>query len=158
VLFLWGVCAAIGVVCGGLLSDRIGPLKVIVPAISLMAIAFAALSFSQIALSPAVAVFPVLAAIAIWGVAHWAFYPAQQARLIDTGGVSVAPIVLSLNASFMYIGFSLGAALGGATLARVGVGSLGWIAALCEVLAVGATCALALGRSRIVAVKAASTR
>lgn len=148
VLFLWGVSAAIGVVSGGLLSDRLGPLKVIIPAITLMAKAFVALSISQAFLSPRAAVLPVLAAIVIWGLAHWAFYPAQQARLIDIAGVSVAPIVLSLNASFMYIGFSLGAALGGAVLARAGVGSLGWVAGACELLALGLTCALALHRAR----------
>jgi predicted MFS family arabinose efflux permease len=148
VLLLWGVSAAIGVVSGGLLSDRIGPLRVIIPAITLMAAAFVALSLSGMFLSPGVAVLPVLAAIAVWGLAHWAFYPAQQARLIDIAGVSVAPIVLSLNASFMYIGFSLGAALGGATFARAGVGSLGWVAAACEIVAVGLTCALTLNRSR----------
>lgn len=148
VLFLWGVAAAIGVVSGGALSDRVGPLRVIIPAILLGAAAFVALSTSQATLSPTVAVLPVLGAVAIWGFAHWAFYPAQQARLIDIAGVSVAPIVLSLNASFMYIGFSMGAAVGGATLARAGVGSLGWVAAAFEMVAVGLTCALALNRSR----------
>jgi predicted MFS family arabinose efflux permease len=133
-----------------LMSDRLGPLKVIIPAITLMAKAFVALSISQAFLSPRAAVLPVLAAIVIWGLAHWAFYPAQQARLIDIAGVSVAPIVLSLNASFMYIGFSLGAALGGAVLARAGVGSLGWVAGACELLALGLTCALALHRARAV--------
>jgi predicted MFS family arabinose efflux permease len=155
VLFLWGISAAIGVVSGGLLSDRVGPLKVIVPAITLMAVAFASLGVSQSLLSPTAAVAPVLAAVVIWGLAQWAFYPAQQARLIEIGGISVAPIVLSLNASFMYIGFSLGAALGGATLVRAGVGGLGWVAAACEVVAVGVTCVLALSlrRSRAAAVR-----
>lgn len=148
VLFLWGISAAIGVVSGGALSDRFGPLRVIIPAITLGAAAFIALSLIQATLSPTVAVLPVLAAVATWGLSHWAFYPAQQARLIDLAGVSVAPIVLSLNASSMYIGFSLGAALGGATLARAGVGSLGWAAAACELVAVGLTCVLALTRVR----------
>jgi predicted MFS family arabinose efflux permease len=150
VLFLWGVSAAAGVASGGLLSDRIGPLKVIVPAITLMAVAFASLGLGQRLLPPETAVVPVLLAIVIWGFAHWAFYPAQQARLIDIAGVSVAPVVLSLNASFMYIGFSLGAALGGMTLVRAGVGGLGWVAAACELLAVAATGGLALHRSRVV--------
>jgi len=45
-----------------------------------------------------------------------AFFPAQQAGLIGIVGVKLAPIVLSLNASFMYLDFSLGAAVGGFTL------------------------------------------
>jgi predicted MFS family arabinose efflux permease len=71
-------------------------------------------------------------AIVVWGVAGWGFFPAQQARLIGIAGVKVAPIVLSLNASSMYLGFSLGAALGSITLIYGSVMSLGWVAALCE--------------------------
>jgi predicted MFS family arabinose efflux permease len=43
--------------------------------------------------------------------------------------------VLSLNASFMYLGFSLGAALGSFTLIHASAASLGWVAALCEIAA-----------------------
>ena len=42
-----------------------------------------------------------LVAIAVWGVAGWGFFPSQQARLLEIGGLGVAPIALSLNASFM---------------------------------------------------------
>jgi predicted MFS family arabinose efflux permease len=143
VMFMWGLAAAAGVVTGGNASDRFGPLAVIVPAIALSGAAFAALSLSALFLSPAAALLPVLVAIALWGVAHWAFYPAQQARLIDIAGVKVASIVLSLNASFMYIGFSIGAALGALTLAHASVAGLGWVAAACEMAAVLLTLAIA---------------
>jgi predicted MFS family arabinose efflux permease len=143
VMFMWGVAAALGVVSGGTLSDRFGPLAVIVPTIALSGLAFMSLSGSADFLSPSAALLPVLGAIALWGIAHWAFYPAQQARLIDLAGVKVAPIVLSLNASFMYIGFSLGAALGGVTLAHGSVASLGWVAAAAEVAALALTLAIA---------------
>ncbi|CAG9231230.1 MFS transporter [Paraburkholderia caribensis] len=142
VMFMWGLAAAIGVVSGGAANDRFGPLAVIVPTIALSGLAFAMLSISARFLSPGAALVPVIAAIALWGVAHWAFYPAQQARLIDIAGVKVASIVLSLNASFMYIGFSIGAALGALTLAHASVGSLGWVAALCELAAVLLTVAI----------------
>lgn len=143
VMFLWGLAAAIGVFTGGVLSDRTGPLKVIVPAILLMAAAFGVLSLSGAVLTPGAALWPVLVSIAAWGLAHWAFYPAQQARLIEIAGVRVAPIVLSLNASFMYIGFSIGAAVGGVTLAHLGVDWLGGVASLCELVAVTLTVGLA---------------
>ncbi|ACD20527.1 MFS transporter [Paraburkholderia phytofirmans] len=148
VMFMWGLAAAAGVVTGGNASDRFGPLAVIVPTIALSGLAFAMLSISARFLSPAAALIPVLVAIALWGVAHWAFYPAQQARLIDIAGLKVAPIVLSLNASFMYIGFSLGAALGALTLAHGGVGSLGWVAAASELAAVLLTLAI-VGRPAV---------
>jgi predicted MFS family arabinose efflux permease len=78
---------------------------------------------------------PAAVAIVVWGVAGWGFFPAQQARLIGIAGLKVAPIVLSLNASSMYLGFSLGAALGSITLIYGSVTSLGWVAAFCEVVA-----------------------
>jgi len=153
VMFIWGFSAAIGVFTGGALADRVGPMKVIVPSIALMAFSFWLLSLSGLILSPSAALWPVLAAIVVWGIAHWAFYPAQQARLIELAGVSVAPIVLSLNASFMYIGFSMGAALGGLTLAHGGVGGLGWVAGACELASVSLVLLLAsvLNRAGIAA-------
>jgi predicted MFS family arabinose efflux permease len=149
VMFMWGLAAAIGVVSGGTANDRFGPLAVIVPTIALSGLAFAILSISARFLSPGAALVPVIAAIALWGVAHWAFYPAQQARLIDIAGVKVASIVLSLNASFMYIGFSIGAALGALTLAHASVGSLGWVAAVCELAAVLLTVAIIARPARV---------
>jgi predicted MFS family arabinose efflux permease len=43
--------------------------------------------------------------------------------------------MLSLNASFMFIGFSSGAALGSLTVAHSSVANLGWVGATCEVAA-----------------------
>ena len=63
------------------------------------------------------------------------FFPAQQTRLIGIVGVPAAPVALSLNASFMYLGFSLGAALGGFSLAHIDVRHLGFIGAACELVA-----------------------
>jgi predicted MFS family arabinose efflux permease len=70
-----------------------------------------------------------------WGLSAWAFYPAQQARLIEIVGLKLTPIVLSLNASFMYLGFSLGAALGALALVRLGTSNLGWVGVGCELAA-----------------------
>ncbi|MGO9401127.1 MAG: hypothetical protein ACLP19_25280 [Xanthobacteraceae bacterium] len=49
--------------------------------------------------------------------------------------MTIKTIVLSLNASSMYLGFSLGAALGSLTLVYASVSSLGWVAAICEIVA-----------------------
>jgi predicted MFS family arabinose efflux permease len=65
--------------------------------------------------------------------ASWGFSPPQQARLIGIVGLKNAPIILSLNSSFQFLGFSLGAALGSATLALGGVSALGWVGASCAV-------------------------
>jgi predicted MFS family arabinose efflux permease len=106
-----------------------------IPAFVLLALAFASLSFAPSFAVGKTLLACVLVAIVMWGVAGWGFFPAQQARLIAIAGVKVAPIVLSLNASFMYLGFSLGAALGSFTLIHASAASLGWVAALCEIAA-----------------------
>jgi predicted MFS family arabinose efflux permease len=84
-------------------------------------------------LSRSAALLPVIVLIVLWGLSAWAFFPAQQARLIGIAGLDVAPVALSLNASFMFTGFALGAALGGLTLTRGSAADLGWAGATCEV-------------------------
>jgi predicted MFS family arabinose efflux permease len=75
---------------------------------------------------------PILVAVALWGFANWAFFPAQQARLIGLSGNRLASIVISLNASLMFIGYSLGATIGSITMAHGSPAALGWVAALSE--------------------------
>jgi predicted MFS family arabinose efflux permease len=132
VFLLWGVFAAIGVFCGGSLNDRFGARRVIIPALILLALSFFGLSAIGWLIPQGRAVLPVLLCIAVWGLSAWAFFPAQQARLIEIGGLQSAPIVLSLNASFMFFGFSLGAAVGSATLSLATSADLGWVGAAFE--------------------------
>ena len=56
----------------------------------------------------------------VWGVVGWGFVPPQQHRLIRLVP-QAAPIVLSLNASAMYLGIGAGAVLGGLVPTRLGV-------------------------------------
>jgi predicted MFS family arabinose efflux permease len=135
VLFLWGASAALGVFIGGTLTDRVGHTRVIVPALCVLVIAFCSLSLSAFLLGRTTAFAPVLISIVIWGVSAWAFFPAQQTRLVSIAGLSLAPIALSLNASFMYFGFSGGAVLGGFVLSRGAPTNLGWVSALGEIVA-----------------------
>ena len=131
VLFMWGLAAVVGLRLGGRLNDRFGHLPVIVTSLSLLALAFFSLSMSAILLPPAAARAPIFLAIALWGVSAWSFFPAQQARLIGIAGVKVAPVALPLNASFQFLGFSAGAALGSLTLANASPLALGFIGASC---------------------------
>ncbi|SAL34489.1 MFS transporter [Caballeronia humi] len=139
VLFTWGVAAGVGVFAGGKAVDRIGPRRVIVPCLAVSIGAFSLMSASAHWLPASIALVPVLVGVIAWGVAHWSFYPAQQAGLIAIAGLRGTPIALSLNASFMYLGFSLGAALGSLTLSFTSVANLGWTAAACEVAALALT-------------------
>jgi len=133
VLFCWGVSAFVGLFLGGVINDKIGARRAILIALPSMAIALASLSVSAAYATPSRALLPVLAAVALWGMTGWGFFPPQQARLIGIVGLKNAPIILSLNGSFQFLGFSLGAALGSATLALVGVSAVGWVGATCVV-------------------------
>jgi predicted MFS family arabinose efflux permease len=87
------------------------------------------MSLSAYLLAPPAARVPVLLAIVVWGLAAWSYFPAQQARLIGVAGVKLASVVLSLNASFMFAGFALGAVLGSATIAHGSPAALGFVGA-----------------------------
>jgi predicted MFS family arabinose efflux permease len=52
---------------------------------------------------------------------------------MQVAGLKTAAIALSLNASFMYLGFSLGATLGSLVLMHAPVTTLGLIGAVCEI-------------------------
>jgi predicted MFS family arabinose efflux permease len=146
VLFTWGVSAGVGVLTGGKAVDRLGPSRVIIPCLSVTILAFSLLSASAHWLPKTLAPVPVLIGVVAWGIAHWSFYPAQQAGLITIAGLRGTPIALSLNASFMYLGFSLGAALGSLALSLTSVNDLGWTAAACEVAALMLTIGIAKRR------------
>lgn len=142
VLFAWGAAAALGLAISAKAIDRRGPRAVIVPALATSAASFVLLSASAHLLAREWAIVPVMAAVIAWGVAHWAFFPAQQATLVGVAGVRAAPIVLSLNASFMYLGFSLGAGLGSLTLTLGAVRGLGFVSALCVAAAIALNVAI----------------
>jgi predicted MFS family arabinose efflux permease len=134
VFLLWGVCAAIGVFTGGVLNDRLGARRVVLPSLAVLAVAFVGLSTAH-AFSQNYAIGLVLPCVVAWGITAWAFFPAQQARLIGIAGPKSESIVLSLNASFMFIGFSLGSAIGSMTISVASPADLGWVGAIFELAA-----------------------
>ncbi len=134
-LFTWGLAAGFGLFVSGNATDRLGSGLVLRASLTSLVLGLAGLAVVANVVAPARAVVPVLAAMALWGMSSWAFFPAQQTRLIEIVGVPSAPVALSLNASFMYLGFSLGAALGGFALLHVGPRHLGFVGAACELAA-----------------------
>jgi predicted MFS family arabinose efflux permease len=68
-------------------------------------------------------------------VSGWAFFPAQQVRVIGVVGVTHAPVALALNASFMYVSFSFGAVLGSIVITSLSIEWIGAAGAVCVVIA-----------------------
>jgi len=135
ILFLWGTSAALGLVLSGLATDRFGSRRITGIALAAAAIALVSLSNWAHLLSPHAALVPVAITIILWGMAHWGFWPAQQTRLIGLAGVKAASVALSLNASSMYLGFSLGATLGSLVMRSLSVIDLGWVGGASVLLA-----------------------
>jgi predicted MFS family arabinose efflux permease len=109
---------------------------VMIPAFTFLTLSFIGLSATGHYLSGTNALAPITVAIVIWGLAAWAFFPAQQSQLMQVAGPKTAALALSLNASFMYLGFSLGAMLGSLVLMHAAVTTLGLVGAVCEIGAV----------------------
>ena len=140
---LWGVFAALGVLTGGVLNDRLGANRVVRAALVLLAASFWLMAGATL-LAPGTAQWPVMLAVAVWGFSVWAFFPAQMAKLIAVGPALQAPVALSLNTSTMYLGFSIGSALGAGILHTGALWGIGLLAGLSELAALW----LAAGRSR----------
>ena len=146
VLTLLGICAVGGVTLGGHANDRFGTRRVQAVALPVSALTFAGLTAVALLWAPH-ALPALLPLIALWGLSAWSFFPPQQARLVAVAGASHTPVALSLNASFMYLGFSLGAALGSIVITLASVAWTGAAGAVCMLCAI-AMSALAWRNSR----------
>ncbi len=128
-LLLFGLAAIAGNALGGYGADRWGygrSLAVIFVVVTLSLLAFSLLMPVAGSLLAAVG---AGVSLVTWSVAGWAITPFQQHRLLE-----LAPrqgnIVLSLNASAIYLGQGVGAGLGALALGYGSLASLGWVAAL----------------------------
>jgi predicted MFS family arabinose efflux permease len=129
VLLVYGAGAVLGNSLGGRLNDRIGAARTL-----------ALLGAGQLLMLPllSLATMPIwLVALLIgfWSALGWSFNVPQQARLgaLDPAR---APVLLALNAAAIYVGTSVGAAIGGRVVEAAGFGALGPIGAAMIVVAI----------------------
>jgi len=135
VMLAYGIGAAMGNTLGGQLSDRIGAQATVTIAAALN-IGFL-LVLGTIPMLPATAIAPVFFGfMLLWGIAGWMFVPGQVSRVVALSPSS-APLALSLNASFLYLGTALGALVGGFVLEHMSINELGLVAAVFPTLALG---------------------
>ncbi|SDH92848.1 Predicted arabinose efflux permease, MFS family [Sinosporangium album] len=113
-LFLYGLGSVVGNLASGYATDRWGSAKVLTAGYTAMALALGSLAWLAAAEAD---VQPLVGALVLlWGAASWCQTPPQQHRLIEVAPQE-APLVVSLNASSIYLGIGLGTVIGGATLA-----------------------------------------
>lgn len=130
-LFLgFGATAVVGNILGGWLTDKIGPTRTIVCGLvgggsGLVLVSL--LGTSQVG---------VLLALTLWSTAGWMLSAPQQIRLVAQAP-PMTGILMSLNASALYLGIGLGAVVGGLVLGVGSLRDLGWVGSLWEVAALG---------------------
>ncbi len=116
-LFLYGLGAVLGSALCGYVTDRWGAVRMLSATYSVMTLALGLLGClalhapSRGIISTAV----VGLLVSLWGASTWSQTPPQQHRLIAAAPESVS-LVLSLNASAIYLGIGSGTALGGVAL------------------------------------------
>lgn len=120
VLVLFGLGAVLGNAVGGRLTDRIGPQRTLT-----------GLAIAQIVCMPALTLLPLplaafVALLTVWSVCGWSFMVPQQARLAAMSPQQV-PVLLALNAAAIYVGGSVGSAVGGLALGLGGFAVLGLV-------------------------------
>lgn len=128
VLLTFGIGAAIGNAAGGQLADRVGARPTVIGAALLNMTLLVAVSL--VAHLPASVIVPAFfALIFIWGATGWAFPPAQSSYLLSLSPTN-APLVLSLNASALYLGIASGSLIAGLVLQYGTASDLGWVGAI----------------------------
>lgn len=129
ILMLLGIASFIGSKLAGILSDHIGVSKTLLGSMVIHLFILLLLYFT----SSSLLVTSIL--LFIWVSASWTFGPAQSIYL-----ASIAPkamgIMLSLNSSFVQLGFAVGAGLGGITISHLPIIALSGVGSLCVIFAI----------------------
>jgi MFS transporter, DHA1 family, inner membrane transport protein len=127
-LFFWfGAFAVLGNVLLTRHIDRLGPARCVNTALSL--VAFAMLCWPLTASAGANSLWLATTLFVPWALGLFSCNSAQQSRLAQSalaGASDIAPALLALNTSAIYVGQALGAGSGGALLAAHGFAPLSW--------------------------------
>ncbi|MGG0425849.1 MFS transporter [Priestia megaterium] len=130
ILLAMGIASLIGSKVGGLLADRIGIVRTLVGSMAVHIISLVLMS----TVSGFGWVMVILPLLMIWEIAAWTFGPTQNFNLISLTP-EASSIVLSLNSSFVQLGFAAGAGIGGIVAGRSSILEISWFGATSVVIA-----------------------
>ncbi|WNS45206.1 MFS transporter [Paenibacillus sp. MMS20-IR301] len=140
ILLILGLGSLLGSRLGGFLADRIGILRTLLCAMAVQALALVLLN------SVSGWIIGMILLLVVWEIAVWIFGPTQNFNL-----VSLAPeassIALSLNSSFVQLGFAAGAGAGGISIRSLSILDIPWISAG-SVMIAAAIAAVSIVRER----------
>jgi DHA1 family inner membrane transport protein len=127
-LSTWGIAAFCGNLLGGFAGDRFGSRRSLIVTLTVAATVMFALPLMRVSLAAAVVI------VFLWGLLSFVPGPPQQARILGAGR-ELGGLAISLNASANYVGAAIGASLGGAVVATVGLAPLSWVSGALTVAA-----------------------
>ena len=141
ILLTLGLGSLMGSRLGGFLADRIGVVRTLFCSMAVQALVLV-LQSTVSGWVTGIIIFLVL-----WEIAVWTFGPTQNFNLVSLAPES-SSIVLSLNSSFVQLGFAAGAGIGGIAIRSFSVLVIPWISAISVVIAASiAVVSLSRGRS-----------
>ena len=109
---IWGIGATTGSLKAGSLTDRFGNRRILNVAVTILAADFALLPWTSAAFGSGAI------ALAVWGMCGWGLVVSQQHRLVSINQ-GLAPLLLALNASAIYLAIGLSGVLGALLLRSV---------------------------------------
>lgn len=112
-----GIASVIGSKSGATIADKIGVQKVLLSTMSIVVISLIIMNI----FSHSIIIFVIM--LTIWNIAIWMFGPTQGLNLSKILPTH-ASILLSLNSSFVQLGFALGAFLGGIVINQFLINSI----------------------------------
>jgi predicted MFS family arabinose efflux permease len=121
-LVVWGIAGTISNLLAGRLIDTIGNRKVLVTMLAFVLVDFVLLAWTGGNLWTAVP------AVLLWGACGWGSSVPQQHRIVGIAP-QIAPIVLGLNNSAVFLGTTAAGIIGAAGIELLGGDNLGFIAA-----------------------------
>ena len=131
-LLVYGVGAVVGNLVGGRATDRFGSLRTLLVLLTGLTAVVGTLDLTMTTEVGAAA------ALFIWGMFTWAFNPPIQNLLLELGG----GLLISLNASAIYLGAGLSAVVGGLVIQALGVSYLPLLSAVLSLAVLGLLYAL----------------
>ncbi|WP_371377033.1 MFS transporter [Sporomusa aerivorans] len=121
-LFALGIASLIGSKLGGFLADQVGTTRTLLGSIVIQAVTLALLSaaFGSISFT--------MVLIMLWAASAWTFGLTQSFNIVSLAP-EAASIMLSLNSSFVQLGFAVGAGIGGIAMGSSSILAISWIGA-----------------------------
>jgi predicted MFS family arabinose efflux permease len=121
-LVVWGVAGTVSNLMAGRLIDSIGSRKVLVTMLALVFVNFVVLPWTGASLWTAVP------AVLLWGACGWGSSVPQQHRIVGIAP-HIAPILLGLNNSAVFLGTTAAGIVGATVIEVLGGDRLGYVAA-----------------------------